>query len=301
MKKIILCVLMCVATFMLMSCSCAKKEEIKYSAVEAKAEGNVTLDSKEPKINISNIKAKKGADIDYLSGVVVENEDEYDDFKIWVDASAVDIDEPGDYKAKYTFEYDGKSFKYEIIVTILDEEVEASGEDVVQNPVNDEENNVGNNEESHGENNSGNTGGNGETKPIVDNGKKPTSVTKPSEATEVTTTKKNDSNSNSTTVTTGTKPPSNSDNSTTQTTKREMITSSGSNTTQIQNIGYSYIELLSGSTISIKCTTAKYIVSTRTDVSYTTKNNVKYKVSKLIITYNTGDERTLETVEEKCK
>ena len=57
----------------------------------------------------------------------------------------------------------------------------------------------------------------------------------------------------------------------------------GNATTKVVNIGYSYIDLLSGSTISIKCTTGKYIESTRTDVSYKTKNNVKYKVSKLII------------------
>lgn len=66
-------------------------------------------------------------------------------------------------------------------------------------------------------------------------------------------------------------------------------------------IGYTNIELLSGNYVKIKCTDAKYIVSTRTDNSQTVKNNQTYNVSKLIITYNTGAEQVLETVEKAVK
>ena len=50
--------------------------------------------------------------------------------------------------------------------------------------------------------------------------------------------------------------------------------------------------------MKLKCTSAKYIVSTRTDESDAEKNGKMYHVSKLIITYNTGDEQVLETVEK---
>ncbi len=50
--------------------------------------------------------------------------------------------------------------------------------------------------------------------------------------------------------------------------------------------------------MKLKCTSARYIVSTRTDESQTVKNDRTYQVSKLVITFNTGEERVLETVEK---
>ena len=79
---------------------------------------------------------------------------------------------------------------------------------------------------------------------------------------------------------------------------REIITSSQSATKKPSTIGYTNIELLSGKYVKLKCTSAKYIVSTRTDESDAEKNGKTYHVSKLIITYNTGDEQVLETVEK---
>ena len=321
MKKIVLIALMMLTVIMMFACK-DKDEEIVYNKEEGVASGTVELSGKEPKISISNIKAKKGTDIDYLSGVIIEDEDQYEDLKVWVDASAVDIYEPGNYKAKYTFEYDGKSITHEIVVTIIDEQTEESAGDTVATPNPDNGNDVGNvgNEtqttkqnvvDNETDTTKQNVVGN-ETETtkqnVVDNetsttkqnstdkstDKSTAGTTKPQATTtkpQATTTKPQ---------TTTTKQQTTSNNSNTETTKRELITSTGNATTKVVNIGYAYIELLSGSTVSIKTTTAKYIVSTRTDVSYTTKNGVDYKVSKLIITYNTGEERTLETVEEKC-
>ena len=342
MKKIVLGILVCMCAFVMFGCSCSKEEEtIEYGDKEAVAEGTVTLSGDEAKISISNIKAKLGADIDYLSNVIVEDEEKYDDLEVWVDASAVDIYEPGDYTAKYTFKYDGKSIEHEIKVTILDEEIEKSAS---TNEANNEyaDNNVeetttkqqggnsnngnvaGNDAQNNSQStaNSGNTVGgsdatvnNGNTATTTKNNSNnnQTTTKNNSQATttknnnQATTTKNNstaatttkNSNTATTTKNNSTTATTTKNNATTTTSKREIITTSGS-TTEVQNIGFAYIELLSGSTVSIKTTTAKYIVSTRTDVSYTTKNGVKYKVSKLVIRYNTGDERVLETVEEKC-
>lgn len=59
------------------------------------------------------------------------------------------------------------------------------------------------------------------------------------------------------------------------------------------------IELLSGDVVTISCSTNKYIVSTRTDESQVTRNGHNYKVTKLVVIFNTGAEQTLETVEKK--
>lgn len=82
-------------------------------------------------------------------------------------------------------------------------------------------------------------------------------------------------------------------------TTQQITTSQTATTTQSQGIPVAKIELLSGEVVSITCTNAKYIVSTRTDVSEVTRDGVKYSVEKLIITYNTGIEQVLETIESK--
>lgn len=78
---------------------------------------------------------------------------------------------------------------------------------------------------------------------------------------------------------------------------REIVTTKRTHTIKPSTIGYTNIELLSGKYVKIKCTSAKYIVSTRTDTSQIEKKGTTYDVSKLIITYNTGAEQILETVE----
>ncbi len=340
-KKLMMTILICAMALSIFACK-KKEEKVKYNNIEGVADGKVELSGKEPKINISNIKAQVGADIDFLSGVVVEDEEKFEDLKVWVDASSVDIYEPGDYKAKYTFEYDGKSVEHYITVTIVEGPEESAGDSDqmadagnTNNGGSSGNNNVGNG--NAGNNNGGNANNNPET-PVSDIRDEQNEATtkKPDGANQQTTTKKQDNENQQTTTkkqdnanqqtttkkqdnvsqqTTTKKPASTSSNQATttkkpatttsnndssETTRRQMITSSGNATTEVKNIGYSYIYLLSGSTVSIKSTTEKYVLLTRTDVSYITKNGVDYKVSKLVIKYNTGEERTLETVEEKC-
>ena len=97
------------------------------------------------------------------------------------------------------------------------------------------------------------------------------------------------------------KPQPTTKNTNQTTAKRQIVTSSGNATTAYQELGYYSIELLSGKTVKLKGSTSKYIVSTHTDISYVTKNNNKYKVSKLIVNFNDGTSRVLETVEEKVQ
>lgn len=324
MRKTLLYLLLGTMMISLYGCGEEKKE---YSKTEGVAEGSVNLEEEEPEFSISNIKAKVGTDIDYLTDVNVKNEDKFPDLQIWVDASAVDIYEPGDYKAKYTFEYDGKTVNTEITVTIYEEK--KNEESAAETP-------AGGGNEYADTDNGGNASSNGNSETVTDapvdtpadtpvdvpvdtpsdnSGNNQTdtpsndSVTKPTDAPATEPTGSPSDNQSDSNVTKPTKKPSGSSEKTTTkknnqkqtTTKREMITSKGKGSIKDQNIGYSYIELLSGKTISIKSTTKKYIASTRTDISYKTKSGKKYKVSKLIITYNTGEERTLETVEEKVK
>ena len=69
----------------------------------------------------------------------------------------------------------------------------------------------------------------------------------------------------------------------------------------VSKIGNAKIELLSGKTVSIPITNVKYIVSTRTDKSKVIKKNVEYEMLKLVITFSTGQEQVLETVERRIK
>lgn len=331
MKKIILVTFICMMALGLFACK-GKDEKIEYNDKEGEASGSVVLEGDDPDIKITNIKAKVGTDIDYLSRVIVEDEDKFDDLEVWVDASAVDIYEPGDYKAKYTFKYNGKSVEHFITVTIVEGEVEESAGESNNAQGNTTQNDNAQGDDGVANDNAGNNQESQTTQNVADNDAtnenagttKPPSTTKPVTTTKqnnttskqnVTTTKQNATTKPVTTTkptatttkqnattkpATTTKPVATTSGSSSETTRRQMITSAGNTTTKTEDIGYAYIDLLSGSTVSIKSTTERYILLTRTDVSYITKNGVDYKVSKLVIRYNTGEERTLETVEEKC-
>ena len=309
-------------------CACGNDKELptasySYGPELGLASGNVDLSSDSPDINISDIKSPIGENIDFLSGVTVINEDEYVDLEVWADASTIDIFTPGDYTVTYTFKYSDKSFSKDIKVTIFDpnEGKEPEVSEGASNSLPDENDN--NNGDGDGGNDSGNdSDNNGETettgtairpndntKPAVTDkpetgdktentsnsqgSNKPTSTTKP-----VVTTKPN----NTTKPIVTTKPTSTTKPATTtkkDKTTREIITTKSNKTTENKYIGNYTIELLSGKTITVKNSTSKYIVSTRTETSTITKNGSKYKVSKLIIRYNTGAEQILEVVEEK--
>ena len=83
------------------------------------------------------------------------------------------------------------------------------------------------------------------------------------------------------------------------TTERVLITGSNKATIKNKNLENAVIELLSGDVVTISCSTKKYIVATRTDESVVIKNGHNYSVSKLVVVFNTGEERTLETIEKK--
>ena len=311
-----------------MSVACSNGPEIpkmtvSYGPEIGFADGNVNLAGENPVINISDIKAQVGMNIDYLSGVVVENESEFPDLEIWVDASMVDIFTAGDYKATYTFVYNGQSVSKDITVTL--EENEQSASDVPSDEPTSSKNNNSGSKPSESETTSGNqsssTTANTNKNTTVDNS---SNTTKPAETTSrnentakppATTTQPTTSTvkppATTTQPTTSTvKPPATTTPSgttkpaqttTKETTTRQIITTAGNKTTELKNIGNYTIELLSCKNITIKNTTDKYIVSTRTDVTTVEEGTKVYRISKLIITYNTGFEQILETVKERIK
>lgn len=298
-------------------CACGNDKELptasySYGPELGLASGNVDLSSDSPDINISDIKSPVGENIDFLSGVTVINEEDYEDLEIWADASTIDIFTPGNYTVTYTFKYSDKTLSKDINVNIFDPnegkepEVSEGASDSLsgENSNDNSSNNTANNDETETTGTVAKPNGTTKqaatdkteteertTKPIVTS--KPNNTTKP-----LVTTKPN-----TTTKSVATTKPSNTTKPATTTrndkTTREIITTKGNKTTENKYIGNYTIELLSGKTITVKNSTSKYIVSTRTETSTITKNGSKYKVSKLIIRYNTGAEQILEVVEEK--
>lgn len=305
---------------------------ISYGPEIGIANGSVDLSGETPIISISAIKSGVGVNIDYLSGVTIANEGDFPDLEIWVDASTVDIFTPGNYTAIYTFNYNEKSVSEEVTVTITENknnnepsanDTSSTSKNVASNDQPSKQttskNNVSNDatsskeqqttskEQPSSSKNEGTTSkeqqssskdqqtssNNQATQPTTT---KPI-TTKPTTTKPVTTTTSSKATTTSTKATTTTK--NNQTTSDDTTTTREIITTSGNKQTESQYIGNYTIELLSGKTVTIRNTTSKYIVSTRTDVSYKERNGYTYKVSKLIITYNTGAEQILETVEER--
>lgn len=309
----------------LFSVACSKntdipKMSVSYGPEIGFANGNVDLTGSEPIVNISDIKAEVGMNIDYLSGVTIANEEDFPDLEIWVDASTVDIFTAGNYTVEYTFVYNGTTTSKQITVTLVETEQSASDAPSTSTPAENSGNsgNSENNENAGNDGNSGNNGGssinkptssnnntseattpNNENKTTIGNTVNPTTpttsntTTKPTQPSSSATTKPTNNNSSTTkpTQTTTQKP----------TTTRQIITTAGNKTTELKNLGNYTIELLSGDTITIKNTTSRYIVSTRTDVELLEEKGCTYRISKLIITYNTGAQHVLETVKDRIK
>ena len=296
----------------------SKINTLEYSDIIGAAQGTVSFDSDgKLEINIRDIQSYLGVDIDYSSAVEVENADQFEDFQMWVDATGVDIYTIGKYVATYKFIYDGQETEKKVGVTIL--EKESSGED----------SNVSGGSSGNGSSDNGNSGngtnvsgnGNSSAGNTSNNSGDGNEYWYPDDSDSGNSDAGSDGNS------------SNPDNSAAQggnsdgsagnngnagqsdgnanggnqnggsnnggqNPPREIITSSQSATKKPSTIGYTNIELLSGKYVKLICTSAKYIVSTRTDESDAEKNGKTYHVSKLIITYNTGDEQVLETVEK---
>ncbi len=310
------------------------KMTVSYGPEIGFADGNVNLTGSEPIINISDIRAEIGMNIDYLSGVVVQNEEDFTDLEIRVDASMVDIFTPGNYKVVYTFLFNDNMVSKEITVTLFESEQSASESisDVTSKPTTNTNNNTTNRETSTTvSNTSTNNDISGTTKPNTTTSSNTgtttpdsttssnTSTTKPNPTTSSNTgtTRPNPTTSNNigttkpnptTSSNIGTTKPNPTTNNNTSTTKpddtsttREIITTTGDQTTELKNLGNYTIELLSGKTITIKNTTKRYIVSTRTDVEIVEENGYTYRISKLIITYNTGFGQILETIKDRIK
>ena len=312
-----------VATLVLAGCG---KEDTQYGNEIGTVDGKINFDGIEPEIALSNIKSYVGEEIDFLSGIEVDNIDENKDMETWVDSSLVDIFTPGDYKATYTIKYKGKEYTKDIVVTIIakensgesngtpkdnSQETTANGNENVPNGnggqqanINTPDNNGGQNNANtsngnDGQNNTNTPNGNGSqsnTNTPNGNGSQSNTNTPNGNSSQNTTSKPNSGNQSN-----NNKPQQTTKNTNQTTAKRQIVTSSGNATTAYQELGYYSIELLSGKTVKLKGSTSKYIVSTHTDISYVTKNNNKYKVSKLIVNFNDGTSRVLETVEEKVQ
>lgn len=310
-----------VAALVLTGCG---KEDTQYGNEIGTVDGKINFDGTEPEVALSNIKSYVGEEIDFLSGIEVGNIDENKDMETWVDSSLVDIFTPGDYKATYTIKYDGKEYTKDIVVTIIakensgesnavskdnSQETTANGNESVPNG-NGSQNNTntpdgngsqsntntpnGNGSQSNTNTPNGNSGQNNTNIPNG-NGSQNNTNTSNGNGSQNTTSKPNSGNQSNN------KPQPTTKNTNQTTAKRQIVTSSGNATTAYQELGYYSIELLSGKTVKLKGSTSKYIVSTHTDISYVTKNNNKYKVSKLIVNFNDGTSRVLETVEEKVQ
>lgn len=298
-----------VAAMVMTGCS---KDDTEYGKEIGTVEGKIEFTGEEPEIILSNIKSYVGEEIDFLSGIDIGNIDEDKDMETWVDASLVDIFTPGDYKATYTIKYDGKEYMKDIVVTII--EKENSGENSADSDEKNQEttftsqnNSQNNNSQQNGTNPSESSGQQSTSNPPNGNGQQSASNTPNGNGQQSASNapngngQQNTSNPQNTPNGSGQPSTTKSQNSTASTTRRQIVTSSGNETTEYKELGYYSIELLSGKTVKLKSTTSKYIVSTHTDISYVTKNDSKYKVSKLIVYFNDGTNRVLETVEEKLK
>lgn len=289
------------------------KEDTQYGNEIGTVDGKINFNGAEPEITLSNIKSYVGEEIDFLSGIEVGNIDENKDMETWVDSSLVDIFTPGDYKATYTIKYDGKEYTKDIVVTIIakensgesnavskdnSQETTANGNENVPNGNGGQQVNINTPDNNDGQNNANTPNGNdsqNNTNIPNGNGSQSNTNTPNGNGSQNTTSKPNSGNQSNN------KPQPTTKNTNQTTAKRQIVTSSGNATTAYQELGYYSIELLSGKTVKLKGSTSKYIVSTHTDISYVTKNDSKYKVSKLIVNFNDGTSRVLETVEEKVQ
>ena len=277
---------------------CGKKKKITYGDTPGVATGIIDLSGEDAKIDVENIIAPVGSDIDYTAGVEVVG-DEDDDYSVKVNATNVKNDTPGTYNVGYTVTSNGKTQTSNIKVTITEDEsvkkesisqnVVSSnkGETVVIDNCDSSNSNVGGS--SNNNSNGSNTNNNSQNNNSDNNLNNDETTTIPNSENE--TTKNN----------TSTQKPSKEETTTKQetTTEKVLITGSNKATIKKQNLENAVIELLSGDVVTISCSTKKYIVATRTDESVVIKNGHNYSVAKLVVVFNTGEERTLETIEKK--
>lgn len=258
--------------------ACGKKKKISYGDTEGVVTGSLDINDSGVKFNLDNVIAPAGSDIDYTSGIKTSGET--DDYSLEVNAVNVRNDKPGTYTANYTVKSGGSTYTDSIKVTISDNGKNA--QEAENHGNSDSENGqAGNSAANAGDINSGSNSGN--------NGAGGGNTSNNGNASNNNGNSNSGNNSNS---------ESNGGGQTKPTAPKELITD-GSKTYRVSKIPNATIELLSGDVVTISCSTNKYIVSTRTDESTVQKNGHNYKVTKLIVLFNTGAEQTLETVEKK--
>ena len=258
--------------FLLCFTGCGKKKKISYGDMPGVASGTIDLSGEDAKINIDNIISPLGSDIDYTSGIDMLGAD--GDYSVEVNASNVKYDKPGTYTVGYKVKSGNETYTSNVKVTISDDEfltAQKPSQNVISSQTGENVNIAGAGFGTSQENgNAGETDNNQTNVPGT-----PDNPGAPNE-------------------------PGNQDSSNQpEEPPKELITDSNSPTYKNKSIQNAVIELLSGDVVTIGCSTNKYIIATRTDESVVEKKGQRYQVSKLVIVFNTGDERTLETIEKK--
>jgi len=281
--------------------ACGKKKKISYGDTKGVVTGSVDINDNGVKFNLDNVIAPAGSDIDYTSGIKTSGET--DDYSLEVNATNVRNDKPGTYTANYTVKSGGSTYTDSIKVTISDngkktQEAENQGISGLENGQS------GNSDTNAGDinsgSNSGNNGGNvsDNNGSAVNNGGGNNSGSNGAGSGNTSNNGNASNNNGSSNSGNNSNSGSNGGSQTKPTGPKELITD-GSKTYGVSKIPNATIELLSGDVVTISCSTNKYIISTRTDESTVQKNGHNYKVTKLIVLFNTGAEQTLETVEKK--
>ena len=261
---------------------CGKKKKLHYGDTEGVVSGNITFNDDKADFKLDNVIAPVGTDIDYTSAITTSGEGE--DYSMEVNATNVKYDKPGTYTAHYTVKSGSNTYTDSIKVTITDKNnstddlsYDKGSENL--NVSDNQGNNAGVNSGSSN-NQGGNSNSNNNSNPINQGG--------------------NGSSPSGGTDNSGNGSGNNEQNNPTQETgKKVLITNGESITYEKKDIPNAVIELLSGDVVTISCSTNKYIVSTRTEETQTQKNGKNYKVTKLIVKFNTGNEQTLETIEKR--
>lgn len=273
--------------------ACGKKKKISYGDTKGVVTGSLDINDNGVKFNLDNVIAPAGSDIDYTSGIKTSGET--DDYSLEVNATNVRNDKPGTYTANYTVKSGGGTYTDSIKVTISDngkntQEAENQGISGSENGQSD------NSDANTGDMNSDNNGGSASDNngSAVNNGGGNNGAGGGNNSNNGNASNNNGNSNSGNNSNSG----SNGGSQTKPTAPRELITD-GSKNYGVSKIPNATIELLSGDVVTISCSTNKYIVSTRTDESTIQKNGHNYKVTKLIVLFNTGAEQTLETIEKK--
>lgn len=260
MKKYVIYSL-CVLLIMLVACG--RKNDGEQPNVTGQVEGRVDFTTETPKVEIGNVFAYIGEDIDYTNGLELLLGDAY--FEVQVNAADVRLDKPGTYDVEYTFQYGNETYLETIQVTILEKEQQNSSEELEQK---------------------------------TEAGTKPEEVTLFTEEDigeiEINTEETNtETGSGTEETTTGMKTDMEMQ------TTGELVTRPEDNIWEEADLRNARIELLSGKVVTLVCTTERYIVSTKTETTIIKRQAYQYEVSKLIVSFSDGTRQVLETIEKK--